>query len=535
VVTATTLIDFTFWTPSLGRVLHPVAAVGGPKVLSLFLGLCLINALLLDRSFERRWPSTNSVHRVLRFLVSGIPSLGIDLVLAWYRSDRREIGAGSPALELQKPSGSGSPGRGNRSQARALPWQRTLPGTVVEVIGPALLNLMFVLFLLAWHVARQAWDPEWPSMIVVCLAHGLSFYSVKSYLGSSQGELKPGFSRKTLRILPFLALLPSPIPLLSVAWASSSFFLSSRQNLSYGVYMVRTAVEQVPVWARYRTLIDRQMARKRQPLSLAWPKEVETGGRWLRQAASYQRLRCLLLGLEGILIIRVALWTLDRQPSWAPLVLEGLRWLTLAAFLLPLVGLFTILLVVYLGFPRTLWPEIVAYGAMTQFCLGAGLMSGFYVELGQTQEWGRLLEWMGLVGCMAAGGAGFGLVVLRGTETRDLMLWGSFAGFVALLGAFLATDQLRGEDIAAAVRTAALLSPFGNLALAGLFLKDILHPIEPRQAFRLLPRWSFTLLLLMLAAPLGGLAIPVWTYVRHRLWPRWEQGWASHGALAHGS
>jgi hypothetical protein len=96
---------------------------------------------------------------------------------------------------------------------------------------------------------------------------------------------------------------------------------------------------------------------------------------------------------------------------------------------------------------------------------------------------------------------------------------------LAFLGAALAKEKSIAGPVTGYVRGAVFLSPVWNLGLALLFLKDFLRPFRLREALALRPRWKMAVLLLTLAAPWGGLFVPLWIWARRRWWPEWERQW----------
>jgi hypothetical protein len=107
-----------------------------------------------------------------------------------------------------------------------------------------------------------------------------------------------------------------------------------------------------------------------------------------------------------------------------------------------------------------------------------------------------------------------------------VLLWSALLFALCFLAMGLLLEAQNGGNISGVFRLVSLLSPLWNLGLVLLFQKDFLRPFDLRAALHLRPRWRMAVLLLTLAAPLGGLAIPLWIYARHRWWPEWERSWS---------
>jgi len=101
--------------------------------------------------------------------------------------------------------------------------------------------------------------------------------------------------------------------------------------------------------------------------------------------------------------------------------------------------------------------------------------------------------------------------------------WLAVSFEVVVAGSLLQADAAGARAVLALFQWALALTPVWSLALDLALGQSLLRPLDlpgPGAArFRRGPRALGVFLTGTAVLPLGGLAIPLWIYVRHHLWP----------------
>ena len=110
-------------------------------------------------------------------------------------------------------------------------------------------------------------------------------------------------------------------------------------------------------------------------------------------------------------------------------------------------------------------------------------------------------------------------------DRRDLLLWIGLLLALAMLGVRLVLEGDLSGPPSQALMAIVCISAVLGLSLSYARLGWLIRPFSWRHLLdlRLAPslRWHLLLVAVTAAVPLGGLAIPYWIYVRHRVLPRY--------------
>jgi hypothetical protein len=166
----------------------------------------------------------------------------------------------------------------------------------------------------------------------------------------------------------------------------------------------------------------------------------------------------------------------------------------------------------------------------TQLALAAGLLFGACLAEGQAANAGLLLMFIGFGNAVAAtlllAPVSF-LLMLPGRQTFVLLAWVGLFFELFATGAVMRSQPELAPPFLHLFKVAVALTPLWSLALFLGLRSWFLHPFELGHLFdRRLPgstRAVLAAVVLTAAAPLGGIAVPFWIYVHHRLWPRYEK------------
>jgi hypothetical protein len=166
----------------------------------------------------------------------------------------------------------------------------------------------------------------------------------------------------------------------------------------------------------------------------------------------------------------------------------------------------------------------------TQLALAAGLLFGACLAEGQAANAGLLLMFIGFGTAVAAtlllAPISF-LLMLPGRQTFVLLAWVVLFFELFATGAVMRSQPELAPPFLHLFKVAVALTPLWSLALFLGLRNWLLHPLELGHLFdRRLPgstRAVLAAVVLTAAAPLGGIAVPFWIYVHHRLWPLYEK------------
>lgn len=269
---------------------------------------------------------------------------------------------------------------------------------------------------------------------------------------------------------------------------------------------------------------------------------VETG-ETDRQLVWLYRLKSSACFFEAALLSGVLLAGVDR--GWltqhlADFVLGALEIATLGVGLSGTVAMVVVFLRRWLRLPvRVAGVDgrlLTTYWTLPYLLSATGLLFGFGLHRQDPALLGGILFWIGATGVAAHfGPLMLGFVVNLPEDGEGRQMWLLF--FVLL--AFLAMGFVRPKTPEPSVPALppelhmelsglfvpylALLEPIGSFLLLGWFLR----PIRPRDlmgsALPLRLRRRFRFLAATELMPLGGLAVPLWIYLRPRWWPRDRQ------------
>lgn len=516
--------------------LESLGAIPGTAMLATLLALWLVNGWLVDRTIERacRRRAASRWERALRFAKGGVPLFGLYVIPEWHLpSDGRDEMAsspGGPRLDLRARPRKAEEGH------RIPRWGRSIEGSILAAAWLFVPNVLFLFFAAAWIAAPRSASPWWLGGAILA-GHVFSFWAIRSYV-TGQTEWRPGDGggRQLAAFLPWVWLLPMPVPFVCLLWVLSwNYRGGASKALTYRIYLRRSSLSQVPAWEA----LQERLALRREQRRWQWPWTRRNlnggGGEEEQRRTSLYRLKTLVLALDGVFLGLAAVRLEQRFPA---AVGDARVWLTYGAFTLAVVGFLTAL-VIGLGLrieSRDTVSVIAGYVGLTSLSWLAGLWNGIYMEQGRCHEIGALImvtAQLGVVvGCFWLIANLLWRKLWPGSPSPgDTLLWIGLIFAVCLLGIGLMTVP-QGAVLAAHIRTAALLSPVWNLGIALLFLNDFLRPFRLREALALRPRWKMAVLLLTLAAPLGGLFIPLWIWARHRWWPEWEREWRPDARLS---
>jgi len=508
--------------------------------------LIVANGWLMDRHLADRTPGETLVPLWLRWLrkaLVSLPVLGLYVIPAWrwivqtwpswtFRASalpRLRLAAASESITVPvsrlRAWGHAQLRRQGQSFTALALWM--IAGQIVPWIA-----------LLSWVTTAEALSPFHRSALITL---NVSCHLLACVLGLQYGAIRgrqtrvAGWRAAAIRLAPLFFLFPFPffIPglLLWMIWAGEEVeTFVGRSYSNKGRPPVPIPLEKgSPLGRLLRSLAQgtREFDRMVNDLlpGALQNSQVEN------QRLAFYRLKTFTLILDAAALA----WLLARLGG--PVLRFDSPTIYLAPFLV-LAGLGVIVELSFLALRVAGWLLRRAlpyqpYGrslTFSQLALAAGLLFGACLAAGQTSNAGLLLMAIGIGTAVSAtlllAPISF-LLMLPGRQTFVILAWAVLFFELFTTGAVMRSQPELAPPFLHLFKIAIALTPLWSLALFLGLRGWLLHPFKLGHLFdRRLPGGTRSLLaavVLTAAAPLGGIAVPFWIYVHHRLWPRYEK------------
>ncbi len=534
---------------------HLLNAASGWAFAAALGGFCLINALIFEHLLGRQGRPDVEARtwvRALRFMLGGLPLVGLLVLIPnWGRlveqSPRwafRRLPQ-SPPLKLTEC---------RRKSYRNVPFPaalelliRRFEGSFLWPVWAFAMNFIVLLAISIWLGRPQPAPVRHVAAIILwsLLHFGAAFATV--YHGRRQALRLQGPRARFLRLMPLLCLLPFSLVILLIFLVIETDRLRT-ETLTFAAYGPGTSVGRLPRWRQAQQDLRRDWLKL--PL---WARPGKTRGtedtaevsNVQRQLLSFFRLKTFALFFDGAFLGWTLAWTRQSLPEVATMVATvetsivwivggigvfGALWLTVEILRL-LAGALRIL-------PRRETLSRAWYLASGSLAALAGLYAGGHtgsnLEELANREIGLLVAYAAALCAMICGIRMVLFPVLKGgsreaSETYPTILWAIFFMAMIFVGGLLMQGPEAAELCLDLVLLGAWSSPIWQLALGVWFLGWILHPLRPADLRSAdLPsevRDPLVFLAATAIAPWGGLAIPLWILLRHRLGPRMKAAW----------
>lgn len=530
-----------------------------PQAQVMLVLLFLINAWLLDRHLAQRTAQERRVCpwlRWLRFAACGIPLLGPFAILGWRWVLRqqpqwafRDAKPVAPFLwTLWAPAVVSRWYFAVASRSRRYADMANRLLTTEVGIGFLQIANAIALGIAVW--SRTTAHPEPAQRLLVAilglLFHLVAFGGILLFLDSqAQRAQANGFSRWSYLSFSLLWLIPFPYFALGGLLGLVSVWMildtaPQERALIYQAYAShRTGF--LPFGLTFEETLRRQWRgaslreRLLQP-GATLPPAVELTHAHERISWLY-RVKSILLGFDAMALGWIALWFADWHPGWTVSIESTLNVVVSVSGLLCLLGM--LIMATYLGamalrssgrFDFLEHHPYAQYLVITQLSLMMGLEVGQSLFHRDTDTLARTFQTVGFLGCSAAFVVFLLRIFLPGGERIKKPNSGILGvlGFLAIggLGQGAVVDGMYAQGLMSWVQIFTIASPLLHVLFGRLFLSWLLRPFAARHLFvETLPvniRRALRFLIVSLVLPLGGLAIPLWIYLRHRKWPSWE-------------
>ncbi len=543
------VIAILFILPDIELVLHGSLNWGWPlRLLAWYhtspawlfvLALFPINAVVLDRLQAGETPRLD-LRRPwllkLRFLLGGIPVLGLYTIPLWQWLLRvRPRWAFVPqnpnplaALPVDVPS-SFQPSRLRRLISSS--WSPSPKA----LIGLWIVNL-FVLRLATSRLSAAQFLTADRRQVLCMVLHQLGFLATGfTIIAQAVAWRLPWRDRLFTSALASTWLLAYPFPLAALC------ALTYPAVRRWGAGTLSAATQNARVPAEWAGLLHSLKKRAREIPWWRRPWGVETASRAgaiQRRLLTLCRVKSFLLFFDGALAFFLT-WKIAHIS-----LADGV-----AVLFLYFTGLFLVLLSGVWGLIFNLIDQgrrFVQTGQVLEddgdprpygralminagACVSGGIL-GYSIVTSNRTLFGWWLIWIGITGTFNVVQPAHRLWSVGPTfaqALRILVLRCLLFGSIGLLGAIAFKGGEPTKVIAFGFVILSFLAPAWSL-ISGFFLRDrLLSPFRARDILssRLPWRWRGVLafLLLTLVLPLGGLAIPLWIWAHHRLWPAWER------------
>ncbi len=484
--------------------------------------------------------------RGLRTLLVGLPLFGLWILPLWRRLTERRTRWLLRARDHPEPGSLAAPGGSARRRSspfrrltRAVQWT----GRTWGFVGIYLVNFAVVVMAISALAERVAVDDRWlVSAAVLCgVLHagagaGMAYFS----LGYIRDEKIADWRAAAMASMPVFWLIPWPgLPLLGMMLLV--LIPMPRKPLSAEAFAAVGGVGRFPRWSSFLKGTDAQRGGSwwRSLLAAGDSGPARESERELRSLVAY-RTKAVTLFFEAAALAWGIQW-LETRAGW----LSAETVLMLAASLSLCLGTVGLLAMAVRFVRRLMKPENklpfidhdlhVDFAAGTQLAFCAGLLFG----LGLYQREPALVFGTAILVGLAGAVIHIGPVLLAiflpvpeesPQQGRARTLW--TLAFVSI--AMTAVAVPKGAESPSAATFAPFVSLlwigplFGTIIGAGS-LEWLLHPFRPKLAFsrQTPPRLRRPLAAIAWPAilPLGGLAIPIWIYLREQLWRELEEGW----------
>jgi hypothetical protein len=364
-----------------------------------------------------------------------------------------------------------------------------------------------------------------PVILAVCaLLHLIAGLSMAMYLRSEiEGLAVRGWRKALLSAAPVLWLFAIP----GMVLGFTAFLLAdpSHKSLTWLAYAGRTSAVRTLAWRRLQGGLRQHWQEKpwfvqwTRPTGLAPSRNLEEAD---AQITSFYRLKSLLLVLDSAFVFGAA--PAGARNAALPWVLWTAAALASVGMIVQLAGLSARLLRVSLAQSFSRHPY-GRYLLLTQAAFLAGLYMAALWAAGQVQPFGVLLCLGGaLCGVLAVLFLFFTLAA--SPHGPDMTLWAVLFLSLSAWGALIALDGAADQTSLATLRVLSALAPLWSLglylALSGWLLRPFSwrHVFDPTADWKL--RTALGFMILTVALPLGGLAIPFLIFARHRVLRRYE-------------
>jgi hypothetical protein len=472
-----------------------------------FLLLSPVSGLLVERYLARRTPPGTTIPfhiRTVLFLIGCVPWLGLLLIPLWRRLMMRPpawaVRSMPMRLDLDAPHTRlprGSPLHRVYSSGAFGFWMITT-GLCLPLSGGL------------WLAAGR----DRGTILGTCIALHLAQAACMAL--HAESELRfTAQPRRSLRLIPWLCLLPQPISTLAMLLAAWPVLEGARgKTLTWSAYARRGGVKRLPRWLNMRLAFQQRRS------SGSWiekwtlpqdPVVPQREGQVETIRKTWMRTKAYLLLIEAPLAIGTVVWLAggnaepDRPWLLAVTALAALGLLHAAAG--------TLCRLLRLRLPAVLDPPAAGlYLFLTQAALAFALLAGPLAVHGRFRE-------LALLTTVSAALAAMLSVLMRllghlifQTPLTLATLTAWLAGFLILIAPPVAM-ALR-PDLAPVGLGLAMLVPVVDVVIGAWSLPWLLYPFRRRDLFvSKLPGWTQTCLafrMLVALLPLGGLALPAW-------------------------
>lgn len=500
-------IEATLWGVGWGpSALREVGRIPGAVTAGFFVGVWLTAAWIFDGLLRRRLAEPcrpRVTYRLLRAAILGLPGFGIASVPFW-----RTVAAKRWRLVYPRDRGcSSSSLLDEPASIRLAPsrWSGAL-AVPVWVLGVAVLVIGAL-----WLAAPS--DPTLErKTALMAAALGLHLLGLTgSWVGAS-GARGPGAS-KWRRFSAMAWLLPLPLSLVALVPIGLDGWGRRSDSLVWKAFARRGQETQLDAWTSLERSLRRSWSSEHW-----WRRWRRPVGRWVtpqlsaldRRLLGVSRIKLATLACDGLLLS----WLLHRSGSQPiePLPIGGVLVLGTVAMLVGLAVLAVRMLLTLvraarepdpLGLHRRIW-----YGAVAITGLGIGHVAGSILALRSHQEAAMLLV---LVAAVVQAFIGLGFVLRAVVSGWNPERSGLGLGWVGVLAVFMIAVASSGPALASTTAVAGLVGHAMVVARVVLYHRWWWPPARGRAS-----RWSRSALLASSLVPFGGLAVPLWLWLRCR-------------------
>jgi hypothetical protein len=463
-----------------------------------FLLLAPISGLLVEHYLSRRAPPGTRVFfpiRILLFLIGCVPWLGLLAIPMWKRLTARAPGwalrPASTRLDLDAPET-------NLPRRSPLHFVYTSGAFGIWLIVTGLLLPIAGCF---WLAARE----DRKSILIVCIALHLA----QALCMTVHAESEPLFtdqSRRSLHLLPWLCLLPQPVPAVALFLSFWPVAEGSRgKTLTWSAYARRNGVGHLSRWLDLRLALQQHWSGSSWREKWTLPRGLEIPspeGRSEEIRRTWMRTKAYLLVIESSLVAGLIVrFTSER----------ALRPWLLTACALASLGLLhatagTLCRLLHIRPPRVLNPPAAGlYLFITQTASVFGILAG---PLAAQRRFSELALFTAVSAALTAMLSVLVMLSRQFTsQSLTLVTWVTWPlSFLFLIVPPLVL-ALRPE-LARTVFGLAMLVPVMDVVVGMWCLPWLLRPFRWREGVTVLR--GLTALVALL--PLGGLALPAWLF-----------------------
>jgi len=486
-----------------------------------FLLLAPVSGLLGEHYFVRRTPPGTTLPFPLRtvlFLVGCVPWLGLLAIPIWRR------------LLVRAPDWAFRP-TASRLDLDAPDTRLPRRSPLHPVYASGAFGFWMIVMGLLLPLAGSLWlaaGRNRGTILGACIALHLAQAACMAL--HAESELRfTAQPRRTLRLIPWLCLLPQPVSTFAMALSFWPVLEGARgKTLTWSAYARRVGVGRHSQWLDLRLALQQRweasswIERWTTPRGLELPQRE---GRVEEARRTWMRTKSYLLVIETALVagLIVRLTGARSAPAYDPVADPALRPWLIAVSLLAALGLLQAglgalcLLLRVSHLPRALDPPAAGlYLFITQAALAVGLLTGALAAHGNL----RVLAALSFAACTLAALLTVliaGLILLGAKSSQSeplgtLLIW--LAALVSL--GSLPLVAFKWPNLAWAGVALAMLAPVVDVLVGVRCLGWILYPFGWRDIFEkqlgARIRLRLGLMALMALLPLGGIAVPVWVW-----------------------